>query len=158
MRTKENTLDCGERDKSLPIVKSKRRPTGHRRHRVTAALLVSLAIAGCGPDVLDDPQAARGQELFARCSACHAADRPLTKVGPHLVGVFGRTAGSLDGFPYSEALMDSGLVWDDATLAAFLHNPRELVPGNRMAFVGMRDDADVAAVIAYLRAVSGPEE
>lgn len=158
MRTKECTLDCGERGRSLRIVKSERQPTNRRRHRVAAALFLSLAVAGCGPDVLDDPQAARGQELFARCSACHAADRPLTKVGPHLVGVFGRTAGSLDGFPYSEALTDSGLVWDDATLAAFLRNPRELVPGNRMAFVGMRDDADIAAVIAYLRAVSGPEE
>ena len=164
MRTKESTptgestRDCGARLSSPRLVKSRRKPAHRRRYQATAALLVSLAIAGCGPDVLDDPQAARGQELFARCSACHAADRPLTKVGPHLVGVFGRTAGALDGFPYSEALMDSGLVWDDATLTAFLRNPRELVPGNRMAFVGMREDADIAAVIAYLRAVSGPEE
>ena len=117
-----------------------------------------MAIVGCGPDPLDDPQAARGEQVFARCVACHAADRPLTKVGPHLVGVFGRTAGSLDGFPYSDALVSSGLVWDDAMLAAFLHNPRQLVPGNRMAFVGLRDDADIQAVIAYLHAVSGSGE
>ncbi len=127
-------------------------------HRFVVGLALLLAIAGCGPGTPSDPLAARGQEVFARCVACHAADRPLTKVGPHLVGVFGRTAGSLDGFPYSDALMASGLVWDDATLAAFLHNPRELVPGNRMAFVGLRDDADIDAVIAYLRAVSDPAE
>ena len=125
---------------------------------VSAALFLSLTAVACGPGAPDDPLAARGEEVFARCIVCHAADSAVTKVGPHLVGVFGRTAGTLEGFPYSQALVASGLVWDDETLAAFLHNPRDLVPGNRMSFVGLRDDADIAAVIAYLRAVSGPAD
>ena len=130
-----------------------------RRTGQAVAMLFALSMAGaCGPDVPEDPQVAHGQEVFARCVACHAADRPLRKVGPHLVDVFGRTAGSLEGFPYSEALTASGLIWDDTTLAAFIRNPRDLVPGNRMAFVGLRDEADIAAVLAYLRAVSVPED
>ena len=158
MRTEYRTTTCLADGKPLPFPKPKPRRGRMRRLGVAVSLIFSCAAAGCGPETPTDPLAAQGQEIYARCAACHAADRPLTKVGPHLVGIFGRTAGTLEGFPYSDALIQSGLVWDDATLAAFLHNPRELVPGNRMAFVGLRDDADIEAVIAYLRAVSGPTD
>ena len=158
MRTENSTTTCHADGKSLRFPKPKPRQRHQRRLGLAATLVLPLAVAACGPETPADPLAAQGQEIFARCAACHAADRPLTKVGPHLVGIFGRTAGTLEGFPYSDALTESGLVWDDATLAAFLHNPRDLVPGNRMAFVGLRDDADIEAVIAYLRAVSGPTD
>ena len=158
MRTKNNTGVCLERGKPVRAPEKLKSHKGRRSAGVLAALVLSLTTVACGPDTLDDPLAARGQELFARCAACHAADRAVTKVGPHLLGIFGRTAGTLDDFPYSEALVASGIVWDEANLAAFLHDPRDLVPGNRMAFVGLRQDADIAAIIAYLKAVSGPAD
>ena len=97
---------------------------------------------------------ADGRRVFARCQACHEVGAATNRVGPHLVGLFGRPAGSLDGYRYSQAMAESGLVWDDASLRTFLSNPRAAVPGNRMSFVGVRDDGELDALIAYLRAAT----
>ena len=94
---------------------------------------------------------ADGRRVFARCQACHEVGAATNRVGPHLVGLFGRPAGGVDGYRYSQALLESGIVWDDATLHTFLRNPRAAVPGNRMSFVGVRDDGELDALIAYLR-------
>ena len=71
-------------------------------------------------------------------------------VGPNLHGIFGRKAGTADDFAYSEAMKKSGIVWDDDTLAKYLRNPREFIPGNRMAFPGIKDDKQIADLLAYL--------
>jgi cytochrome c len=77
--------------------------------------------------------AARGKEIFERrCTGCHTLDQ--NREGPMLRNVFGRTAGSVKGFEYSEALKKSQLVWDEQTLEKWLSNPDELVPGNNMGF------------------------
>lgn len=60
------------------------------------------------------------------------------KIGPHLVGIFGRQAGSVGGFKYSDAMKSSGVVWEDETIAAYLKDPKAYIPGNRMAFPGLR--------------------
>ena len=85
------------------------------------------------------------------CVACHHIDSPASKAGPTLQGMFGRPAAAVPGFAYSEALRRSGIVWNDASLAAFLADPRGTVPDNRMAFAGLRDPNDVDAIIAFLR-------
>lgn len=72
------------------------------------------------------------------------------KVGPHLVGLFGRSSAAVEGFPYSNAMKNKGLVWNSETLQAFISNPRAYVPGNRMSFAGVRDDAMLEALLAYL--------
>jgi cytochrome c len=100
-------------------------------------------------------ESAAGQALFARCKICHtieAGGRSL--VGPNLHGMFGRKAGSLDGFNYSAAMKDSDIVWDDDTLAKYLRDPRGFMPGNKMAFPGIRDDTEIAGLLAYLHAFS----
>lgn len=101
--------------------------------------------------------AGAGEKVFARCKACHASDTDQNKVGPTLKGLIGRTAGTLDGFRYSAAMADAGkggLVWDEAALTTYLHDPRDVVKGTKMAFVGLKADKDVADVIAYLKQFS----
>ena len=71
-------------------------------------------------------------------------------VGPNLHGVFGRKAGSLDGYAYSAAMKNSGIVWDDETLAKYLRDPRGSMPGNKMAFPGIKNDEELANLLAYL--------
>jgi cytochrome c len=108
-----------------------------------------------------DGDAALGKKVFNRCIACHEAATDHDKVGPHLMGVVGRKAGSADSFAghYSQAMKDAGaagLVWDEANLAEYLKAPRQKVPGNKMAFAGLTNDTDIANIIAYLKADPKP--
>lgn len=100
---------------------------------------------------------AEGRDVFRRCAACHNATARQNKVGPHLVGLFGRAAGAVEGFRYSDAMRRADIVWDEETLRAYLRDPRGYIPGNRMAFPGIRRDDDLDALIAYLRAVTTPD-
>ncbi|CDX43606.1 Cytochrome c2 [Mesorhizobium plurifarium] len=105
--------------------------------------------------------AALGKKVFNRCMACHEAASDRDKVGPHLLGVVGRKAGSAESFQsrYSQAMKDAGaagLVWDEANLTEYLKAPRQKVPGNRMAFTGLTSNDDIANVIAYLKADPKP--
>ncbi len=96
-----------------------------------------------------DPEA--GKKVYNKCKACHALEEGKNRVGPSLYQIIGRSAGSIEGFKYSKAMQESGLTWDEKTLAEFLARPKELVPGTRMAFPGLRKDEEVADVIAYLK-------
>jgi cytochrome c len=112
---------------------------------IVMLMLVGSAGRGAAADV------AAGQAVFNRCRICHnIAAGAGNKVGPGLHGVFGRKAGASDDFAYSEAMKQSGVVWDDDTLAKYLHNPRQFMPGNRMAFPGITDDKEIADLLAYL--------
>ena len=73
------------------------------------------------------------------------------KIGPGLKGLFGRQAGTVPGFPYSQAMKSSGLTWDEATLRAYLANPKAKVPGNRMPFSGVKDPKKLDDLMAYLK-------
>jgi cytochrome c len=94
-----------------------------------------------------EPQ--RGALLFQTCSACHSVLGD--GVGPDLTGIYGHKAASRAGFNYSSALRASGLVWDDATLRAFITNPQAVVKGTTMTFPGYAQPADVDAVVLYLK-------
>jgi cytochrome c len=72
-------------------------------------------------------------------------------VGPKLNGLFGRKAGSIEGFKYSEANVKSGVSWDEATFAKYIADPKAAMPGNRMVFPGIKNDKEIADLIAYLR-------
>jgi cytochrome c len=96
-------------------------------------------------------EAAAGRAVFNRCKICHTLDAgDHNTVGPNLHGLYGRKAGTSKGFAYSAALADSGIIWDDKTLAMYLRNPREAIPGNNMAFPGIKDDKELADLLAYL--------
>ncbi|MDF0600009.1 c-type cytochrome [Psychromarinibacter sp. C21-152] len=104
---------------------------------------------------IDPELVAAGEAAFRKCKACHqVGDGAKNRTGPVLNGVVGRVAGAIEDFRYSNALEDlneEDFVWTEEHLAAFLEDPRGYIKGNRMSFAGFRDEADIEAVIAYLR-------
>ncbi len=124
---------------------------------VALAMLVSGAMAG-NALALDAGDAAAGAKVFKKCAACHstvAADG--NKIGPNLHGVIGRKAGANEGFGYSDAMKaagEAGTVWDEATIEKYLRDPKGFIPKNKMAFVGLKKDSDLANVLAYLKEAS----
>jgi cytochrome c len=92
-----------------------------------------------------------GKKVFNQCRACHVLDDKTNRVGPHLGGVIGRKAGSVEGFSYSEAMKNSGITWDDESLEKYLKDPKGAIPGNKMAFAGVKKDDDLKNLIAYLK-------
>jgi cytochrome c len=114
-------------------------------------LLLGAPAAPAGPAPTGEP--GRGAAMFQQCAACHAVARGRHLTGPSLAGVVGRKAGSAEGFTrYSDALKQSGLVWDDETLDAWLENPQQVAPGTSMTFPGLPNARHRADVIAYLKA------
>ena len=95
--------------------------------------------------------AASPPQAFNQCSACHSTEAGKTIIGPSLAGVYGRKAGTLPGFQYSQAMKDSGLTWNAATLDRYLTDPKNVVPGTLMGFAGLKDTAQRKAVIDYLK-------
>jgi cytochrome c len=99
--------------------------------------------------------AAKGEKVFLKCKACHENEKGVNKVGPTLKGVVGRKAASVEGYKYSEAMIAKGaegIVWDEATLAVYLPDPKAFVPKTKMAFAGLKKPEEVADIIAYLKA------
>ena len=98
-------------------------------------------------------QAGTGKELFAkRCGGCHALERD--KEGPRLQGVYGRAAGSVPSFQYSDALKKSKITWNEETIDKWLTDTEKLVPGNDMSFRVVNPD-ERREIIAYLKQMSG---
>ena len=115
--------------------------------RVTIAAIALCA--GAAPALAADPAA--GEKAYAVCRACHrVGEGARNGVGPTLNGVVGQQAASVEGFNYSDAMKNSGITWDETNLAEFLKNPKQKIPGNKMVFAGVRDDARIADIIAYL--------
>jgi cytochrome c2 len=115
-----------------------------------ATLIAGVVLLGSHA-ALADGDAAAGEKVFRKCKACHALEAGKNKVGPSLHGVFGRTAGTEEGFKYSDAMKESGIVWSEETLDVYLTKPKDMVPGTRMAFPGLKDEQDRADIIAYLK-------
>jgi cytochrome c len=114
-----------------------------------AAMLALIAMLA--PGSAEAADTAAGQAIFARCKICHtteAGGRNL--VGPNLHGVFGRKAGSHEGFAYSEGMKNSGIVWDDDKIRQYLAKPRDFIQGNKMAFPGIKDEEEISNLLAYL--------
>ena len=88
---------------------------------------------------------------FMKCAACHTLTPGIDGLGPSLPGIYGKPAATREGYRYSDELSQSGLVWDAATLDAFLAAPKQRVPGTKMPFRGLSDPADRAQVIALIQ-------
>jgi cytochrome c len=99
-----------------------------------------------------DPK--RGEVVFNQCKACHSLEADKNGIGPTLHGVFGRKAGSVQGYNYSAAMKNSGVVWNEDTLKKFLADPHNVIPANKMVAVGIKDEAQLDDLIAYLKEVT----
>jgi cytochrome c len=117
---------------------------------IAAAVAVGLGLAGATRLVPGAPEgdAARGEQVYERCAACHSLAHDRT--GPRHCGLIGRRAGSVPGFEYSAAMRSSGLVWDASTLERFLASPMAVVPGTSMGYAGVDDAAARRDLVAYL--------
>ena len=123
------------------------------RLAVLTAAVAAVTILGAVPSHADG-DAAKGKKIFAKCKACHTLEAGKNKVGPSLHGIIGRKAGSIEGFSYSDAMKNSGLTWDEATLDKYLTKPKDEVPGNKMMFPGLPKETDRQNLIAYLKEAS----
>lgn len=104
---------------------------------------------------LPKASADNGRDVFKKCLACHTPDKGgRNLVGPNLWGIVGRKTAEVQGFNYSEAMKHHAAPWTWEELAKYLHSPMQTVPGNRMQFPGVKDNTDLADLLAYMRTLS----
>jgi len=93
-----------------------------------------------------------GKKVFAACRACHQiGEKAKNGVGPELNGLMGRHSGSVEGYNYSSANKDSGIVWDEETFREYIKNPKAVIPGTKMIYAGLKDEQKISDLIAYLK-------
>ncbi|MGD9805353.1 MAG: cytochrome c family protein [Hyphomicrobiaceae bacterium] len=96
-----------------------------------------------------------GKDVFKVCTQCHTAEKGgANKLGPNLYGIVDRDIGKHAGFTYSPAVAEKGGKWTWDHLAAYIHDPKSYIPGNRMSYAGVKDVAELADLLAYLRTLS----
>ncbi len=125
--------------------------------KTTFTLSLSVAVMlVAGSASAQSGNEARGERLFnQQCKACHTLDKDgHNTVGPNLHGLIGRTAGTTEGFSSSDAMKKSGIVWDDKTLVEYLKDPKGRVPGTKMVYAGLKQEAQQADMIAFLKKAS----
>lgn len=121
--------------------------------RIYTALVVTLSFGL--PAHAQDVEA--GKTVFAQCKACHqVGEGAKNTVGPILNGIIGRAAGQVAGYTYSEVNKKSGKTWDDATFTTYIKDPKAMMPGTKMVYVGLKDDKKIADLLAYLKGF-GPD-
>ena len=117
----------------------------------TGATIVITAVLVLPSGTAIAQDAIEGERAFRRCAACHQVGPDAgNRIGPHLNGIVGRRVATVEGFRYSRAMAASEFAWDEDELARFLANPRQAMPGTAMVFVGVRDEAEIANLIAFL--------
>jgi len=132
---------------------------------VLALLLAACFTTGCfDPDrellarlgEADEERFLRGRRVATPCWTCHDLAGTVKKVGPSLLGLYGRPSGRAPDYNGSPAMISASIVWDDRSLSAFLSNPAGFVPGNRMVSPAVPPEAGLADLVFYLRHVTRP--
>lgn len=124
-----------------------------RRSFKDCGLAIAFFLLTAAP-VHAEGDAAKGEQVFKKCMACHTVNDKTNKVGPHLVGIVGRPVASVEGYKYSESMTAHAAtvaVWDEASLQAYLENPKAIVPKSKMAFAGLKKEDERADLIAFLK-------
>ena len=119
-------------------------------------LLAALALAAFASPAWAQGDPAAGEKVFAKCRACHqVGETAKNAVGPKLNGLFGRPAGFVEGYRYTDANKNSGLTWDEATFRDYIKDPKAKIPGTKMAFAGLKSDKEIDDLVAYLKQFDG---
>lgn len=122
--------------------------------KTSTIFLTTALVVGMAGSVAAQDKAKQGETIFKRtCGACHTVEPGKNRIGPSLAGVVGRKAGTEQGFKYSDAMAKAGVTWSDESLNKYLSDPKAFIPGNKMAFAGLKKDDERAAVIDYLEHV-----
>lgn len=124
-----------------------------RQFTILAAALAALSALPARAD--GDPS--KGEKVFKKCAACHSTEAGgPSKAGPNLHDVVGRTSGTLEGFTYSDAMKklgEEGHVWTPEEIEKFVENPKQMVPGTKMTFIGLKKPEERADLVAYLQSL-----
>ena len=111
---------------------------------------LGTAVLAAAPAHAQD--AAAGEKIFAQCRACHqVGENAKNAVGPVLNGLFGRKAGTVEGYSYSPANKNSGITWDEATFREYIKDPKAKIPGTKMIYAGLKDEQRINDLVAYLK-------
>ena len=114
------------------------------------ALVAPVLLLGIGTASAQD--AAAGERVFAQCRACHQmGEAAKNVVGPVLNGLFGRPAGTVEGYNYSAANKNSGITWDEAVFREYIKDPKAKIPGTKMVYAGLKDEKRIDDLVAYLK-------
>ena len=116
------------------------------------SFVLSAALVLLGLNEAKAQDAAAGEKVFAQCRACHqVGENAKNAVGPVLNGLFGRPAGTVEGYTYSPANKNSGITWDEAVFREYIKDPKAKIPGTKMVYAGLKDEQRVTDLVAYLK-------
>ena len=145
---------CGQGGGEKSATSTPATPAPAAEHEPTAA--ERAAVLASLPAPYNTADIDNGKAKFAMCRSCHTiVEGGANLTGPNLHGVFGRKAGALDNYKYSEAVKNAGFVWDAEHLDKWLAEPRTFLPGTKMSFAGLKDPKDRIDLIAYLKVETG---
>lgn len=131
----------------------------YRRNEMSFKFVIAVAAAlgAMSTGAFAEGDAAKGEKVFKKCKACHAADKPKNKVGPHLVGIIGRKAASVEGYKYGKGITEAAEKigeWDEAKLVEYLASPKDYVGGKSKMTFKLKKEGQRNDVAAYLASLS----
>lgn len=145
------------KNKMLPLRRTMQtdpEPSMKNTAALSLALMLATSLLSTLTHAAGDPEA--GAKIFPRlCGGCHqVGESARPGFGPQLNGIIGRPAGTSANYAYSNAMKNSGVIWDRETLIAYLKDPKGVVPGTRMIFWGLSDEEKLDNLLAYLQTFS----
>jgi len=114
-------------------------------------LIAVVGLLVAAPSAAGAQDVAAGEKSFNKCRACHqVGETAKNTVGPILNGLFGRKSGTIEGYNYSDANKNSGIIWDDKVFAEYIADPKGKIPGTKMSFAGIKKDDEIKDLTAFL--------